>query len=266
MTRTMAPAPWLPLLVRLTEEYPRWAVWKNAESALAGTGDVDAVAPSSDWKGIAAEFRRWARERRRGPVIECRHIAGGMNLVAVPPDGDLLLEMGVKWRKVWRGATLFTLDQLEDLLDMDDRGFRRLRPGAEGLFKLLLNGLRWSGGPDARGLEAKGVGNLLRADPDGARAAARLLGRAGRPAERLARGVAEGEWDRGAALAVQGWTVARAIGEPRVAARRALFRLAGRRSCAVVATLLGARRRIPADRAAWLARVAENHVVWDAEP
>lgn len=261
---TSAAPPWLPLLRRLTEALPRWAVWKNADSALSGTGDVDAVAPPGDRDRIAAEFRDWAAGHGLGPVVVCTHIRGGVNLVAVPPGRTHLLEMGVKSRKIWRGATLFTHPDLEPLTGIEPRGFRALRPGAEGLFKLLLNGLRWDGAPDEAALAVKGVRALLAADPDGVRRAARLLGRAAAPAGELAEAAAAGGWDRRAALAVQGWTLARALTEPGVALSRARFRLSGRRPCPVVATLLGDRRRIPADREAWLARVAESHTVWPA--
>ena len=43
---------WLPLLRRFTELSPRWVVWKNADAALAGVGDIDAAAPESDWPAL----------------------------------------------------------------------------------------------------------------------------------------------------------------------------------------------------------------------
>ena len=50
---------WLPLLQRLTALSPSALVWKNASSALRGHGDLDLIAPSSDWNAIEVEFRRW---------------------------------------------------------------------------------------------------------------------------------------------------------------------------------------------------------------
>jgi hypothetical protein len=257
---------WLPLLQRLTEVSPSWVVWKNVDAALAGSGDIDAAAPETDWPLMEREFRRWAVEHELGPVIVCRHIPGGLNLVAVPPGMPTLLELGVKARRIWRGATLFVLEDLKPLMVLDPRGFRRLRPGAEGLFKLLLNGTRWDGAPNRDSLRAKRVGELLRDDPEGARLAAHLLGPARAAVLRAAHRAATGDWDRGALLVVEGWTLLRALGSPGVVVKRARFRLRTRTSCPVIATLLHDHRRIPDDREAWLRRVAASHPVYGGEP
>lgn len=252
---------WLPLLQRLTAVTPRWLVWKNAESAFSGTGDIDAAASSADWPAIEQTFRDWARQRGIGPVVTCRHIPGGLNLIAVPQGSATFLEMGVKARRIWRGSTLFVLGDILPMAVVDDRGFRRLRPGAEGFFKLLLNGTRWDGGENEAGMDAKHVRELLRADPDGWRQAARQLGPAHRAAIVGARKAAAGDWDRRAMLAVQGWALLRGLAEPGVLLARLRFRLRGRSACPVVAAILGEGRRIPADREAWLRQLAANHVI-----
>lgn len=82
---------WLPLLRRLTEAYPGWALLKNADSALLGTGDVDSLAAVRDWRGIAGEFGAWAREQGLGPVLACQHVGHGPNLVTLDPGRPLLL-------------------------------------------------------------------------------------------------------------------------------------------------------------------------------
>ena len=252
---------WLPLLQRLTGASAAWVVWKNVESALTGIGDIDAAAPDGDWPVIERVFREWAAERDLGPVIVCRHIPGGLNLLAVPPHMSTLLEMGVKARRVWRGSTLFVLDDLLPLMELDARGFRRIRPGAEGLFKLLLNGVRWDGRPDQEALKSKNVAALLRADPEGVRQAAALLGPAAAAAVAGARQVAAGGWNRPAMLLVQSWALARGLREPSVMVRRARFRLRAADLCPVVHAILRDQRRIPADRAGWLDRVAADHVI-----
>jgi hypothetical protein len=257
---------WLPLLRRLTESTDTWLVWKNVESAFEGIGDVDAAATRSDWPVIETEFRRWAAERGVGPVVVCRHIPGGLNLIAVPEGWATFLEMGVKAQRVWRGATLFELEDLLPMAVFDERGFRRLRPGAEGLFKLLLNGTRRDGGANESGLRGKRVRELLAADPEGVREAAALLGAARRPALRGARRAAAGGWDRAAMLAVEGWAFLEAVRVPRVSLARVRFRLRGRATCLVVEAILGEGRRIPADRNAWLRSLARNHAVFVDQP
>ncbi|HEX6536608.1 MAG TPA: hypothetical protein VF041_18625 [Gemmatimonadaceae bacterium] len=252
---------WLPLLQSLTAASPFWVVWKNVDSAFGGIGDIDAAAPERDWPLIEREFRQWAEERDLGPVIVCHHIPGGLNLIAVPSTMSTLLEVGVKARRIWRGATLFVLDDLKPLMMLDPRGFRRIRPGAEGVFKLLLNGARWTGAPNPAELRRKHVAELLRQDPDGVRMAARLFRPAERAVVRAAERAAEGEWDRGAILVIQTLALARALRTPTVAAKRARFRLRAKATCPVVSTLLRDHRRIPEDRDAWLRRVAVSHPV-----
>lgn len=253
---------WLPLLRRLTDDIPMWCVWKNAESAFTGTGDIDAAAPDETWPTIETRFTEWARERDLGPVVVCRHIPGGLNLVAVPDDASTLLEVGTKARRVWRGGTLFVLDDLVPLFVTDPRGFRTVRPGAEGLFKLALNGLRWDGTANEEGLRVKRVRELLAADPEGVEQAARIVfGRGADAAITGARAAAAGGWDRRAMLAVQNRGLAQALSEPQVLARRVRFRLSGRQRCPVVHVLLEHGRVIPDDRRAWLREVAVDHEV-----
>jgi hypothetical protein len=252
---------WLPLLRRLTAISPSWVVWKNVDSALHGIGDIDAAAAPADWPLIEREFIAWAASAGAGPVVTCPHIPGGLNLVAAPQGMTTLLEMGVKARKIWRGATLFALEDLAPMVEIDPRGFRRLRPGAEGLFKFVLNGTRWSGRPDWNGIREKHVVELLRRDPEGAELALRLLGPGAPALRRAIAAAARGGWDRHAVLALQGCALARGLWSPTMLARRVRFRLTAQRRCPVVASLLGDHRRIPADRERWLQQVAATHVV-----
>lgn len=254
---------WLPLLRRLTDVSARWLVWKNVDSALTGTGDIDAAAPDEDWPVIEEAFTEWALERGVGPVVVCRHIPGGLNLIAVNPEQATFLEVGVKARRIWRGATLFVLDDLLPMAELDARGFRRLRAGAEGFFKLLLNGTRRDGRPDRAALAAKNVRDQLVADPAGVREAARLFGVARGAAEQAAMAAARGDWDRPAILAVQGWALLRAARQPGVLLARLRFRLRTRHTCPVVRAILFGGRRIPGDRDAWLREVRASHAVHD---
>jgi hypothetical protein len=251
---------WLPLLRRLSERVPEWVVWKNVDSAFYGGGDIDAAAPESAWPTIQNEFVTWAQELGLTPVIVCKHIPGGLNLIAVPPGFATLLEVGVKEKKIWRGTSLFRVCDLLPLIVSDPLGFRRIRPGAEGVLKLLLNATRWNGLPDIHAIAQKHVRELLREDPEGARLCSRVLFSPVRGSlDRACDAVAEEKWDRGALMAVQTWALSRNFFHPMIAARRLWFRATAIKSCAVVSTLLRDYRRVPDDRAAWLQRVAANH-------
>src|SRR5919202_1251220 len=111
-------SPWLPLLRRLSEVSSDWLVWKNVDSALSGIGDVDSAAASSQWSSIEEEFLAWAEREKLGPAAVCRHIPGGVNLVAFPVGASSFLEMSVKERRIFRGSTLFVVQDLKDLAEM----------------------------------------------------------------------------------------------------------------------------------------------------
>lgn len=254
-------SPWLPLLRRLSVISDQWLVWKNVDSALSGIGDVDSAAPSGEWSWIQSEFLAWASRERLGPAAICRHIPGGLNLVAFPLGADAFLEMSVKERRIFRGSTLFVIDDLRGLSEMDERGFRRLRPGAEGLFKLVLNGTKWGGRPNWEGLAQKNIATLLARDPEGVVMAAHLFGPVKDQAIKGARAAAESRWEQGAMSLVDAWFVVKGLRHPLILARRARFRVKTKSSCPIVKAILGTRRKIPADRDAWLAKVAETHAV-----
>ncbi|MFN2490196.1 MAG: hypothetical protein ABR529_10765 [Actinomycetota bacterium] len=251
---------WLPLLAHLTERFPRWGLWKNADRALAGHGDFDSTAPLEDWDAILAEFHAWAAGRGYGPVAACSHVAGVLFLIALDEKASTFLELDVNARKYFRGWTLFRPENLAPLMEIDERGFRRVRPGAEGVILLTQNGLRWGGRPDPAGLARKRVAELLRADPEGVRAAARLFGPTSGALVAAAEGVAAGGWNRRAMLTVEAWAVLRALAAPHILATRLSAKRVKKR-CPVLRAIFADGRRTPRDVGAWLSAVAEEHPV-----
>jgi hypothetical protein len=252
---------WLPFLRRLTEVFPRWAVWKNVESALSGHGDVDSFAPVRDWPAVEALWLEWVESQGLRPAIVCRHVPQGPHFVALD-DSPWLIQFDVKVRGTFRGSTLIDVDDLIALAEIDARGFRRIRPGAEGVLKLLYNGMRLGGLPDAEGLAAKRVVQLLRADPEGAEeAASRLLGPVQSAVNRAVRAVIAGRWDRRSLVVVEAWSALRSLGEPHVAASRLFFGLVLKKRCPVLRVIRRDDRRVPVDRERWLAEVRRTHRV-----
>jgi hypothetical protein len=258
---------WLPLLRQLTEVSSEWVVWKNVDSALDAGGDIDSAAPARDWPKLREAFLHWAARFDLWPAAICDHIPGGLNLVAAPVGSPLLLELSIKQSKAWRGSTLFVLDDLLPLTEWDERGFRRLRPGAEGILKLLLNGTQWGGRPNRSGLEAKRVRAELVADLEGVRQCAQLFGAAAGSAEAAAAALTEGGWDRGAVARLELHALLGAIRQPAQTAKRIRFRLFGARTCPVIEALADD-RRIPPDRAGWLQAVERTHptTFWPVGP
>lgn len=252
---------WLPLLRELTDTYPGWAVWKNVSSAFAGTGDVDSFAPPSDWDAIEHTFSRWAARQGLGPMIVCRHIPQGPHFIALQEGSPYLVQLDVKVRGTFRGSTLIDAWQLSDFSEIDDLGFRRVRPGVEGVIKLLMNGTRKGGAPNHNGLRVKNVRDLLATDPEGVEAASVLLGPAAGALRRGAAAVLADGWDHRAMRTVDAWCLARSVAEPGVAASRVWFLKYRAPRCPVVALIRDHDRRVPDDRSAWLAEVARDHEV-----
>jgi hypothetical protein len=254
-----SPVPWLPLLRQLNESFPRWGIWKNVESALAEEGgDIDAAAPQDDWSAIDGIHTKWALSNGASMVTQCLHVPGVVLMAAAYPGRPTLSELDICSESFIRGKILFRADDLMPLMIDDPRGFRRLRPGAEGLFVFLLNGVAWGGRPNHDVIERKKIIGLLNSDPEGVRSAAALLGRSSVHAIRAADAVCEGQWDRRSLLKVEKNHLLEAMLAPEDLWRRLWFRISAFRSCPLLKVLLSG-RRIPDDLEGWLMEVGKGH-------
>ncbi len=257
-------AQWMDLLGHIASIESPAVVWKNVEAGVSGEGDVDVMAPRSSWEEIERSFRRWATDHDLGAVAVCRHIPGTMYLIAVDPLERVFLQLDVKDRATFRGATVFQPAVLEDVSEADAGGFRRLRPGAEGLFKLVINGISSGGRPDPKNLAKERVAELLSGDEEGYRRAAALLGSVGKAAGKGAAAVAAGGWDRSAMARVEAYYLAKAATEPQVAFSRLVAKRA-KKTCPIIKQSLRAGRRVPEDVGGWVDLVAETHAVYKDE-
>jgi hypothetical protein len=251
---------WLLLLWRLTRRLPLWGLWKNADAALSGSGDVDTTAPKSDWDAIIEEVVAWARESQLGPVTACSHVRGVLFIMVLDQENRAFLELDVNDRKYFRGWTMFRPADLAPFMEIDERGFRRVRRGMEGVILLVQNGLRWDGRPNPAGMRKRRIADVLAGDPEGVRNAAVLFG-AARPALVAgAEAAAAGRWNRGAMLLVEGWAMLHALVAPRILIGRLWSRPIKRR-CPLLRTIFLDDRRFPDDVHDWLQRVARGHPV-----
>lgn len=251
---------WLSLLRPLTESFPRWAVWKNVTSAFAGTGDVDSFAPPEDWPAIEQTFIRWVAQRPElGPVLICRHIPQGPHFITAEEGSPYLVQLDVKERGTFRGSTLIDAWSLPPRSEIDGLGFRRVRPGVEGVIKLCMNGTRRGGTPDLEALRSKNVAALLASDPEGVLAGAELLGAAERPLIVGATAFLEGGWDRRAMLTVETWARLRAVAELPTAYSRWHFIKFVVPRCPLVSLIRDRNRRVDGDAAGWLRSISEGH-------
>ncbi len=248
---------WLPLLRRLTEVSESWAVWKNADRALVGQGDVDSIAPAGEHELLAREFSDWASTEGYGWVVRCSHPGGILILVAV--DESRWAQLDLVFETPFRGSSLFSVDQLRPLMIMDQRGFRRIRDGAEGFFLFLYKGMRRGGRPDWASLDKYHVIEKMITDWPSAEAAASLLGGAGDLLLRAARSAASGRWARGLVIEAEALTVMKSIASPSAVAKRAVIRGWYLPRCVVVRAVRNGRQPEPFDR--WLREANRQHSV-----
>jgi hypothetical protein len=270
MSRTLAPAlprpadpgaraaSLLPLFQRLTALSPSSIAWKNADPALAGVGDVDWVAPSETWEAIVSEVRAWATHVGLGPVVVCRHVPDGMFVVALDAEREFF-QLDVRSRATYRGATVFRAHDLVPMAEMDPRGFRTLRPGAEGLLKLVLKGVDRASRPRPQNLRKECVLELMGRDAAGVRQAAALFGPVRGALIAAAESYLAGRWNRPAVVAVELACRLKALRAPSVAVARARFRVLSMRRCPVIRASIAGHRHPPAEYAEWLRRVAASH-------
>lgn len=252
---------WLPLLRELTGADPHWGVWKNADAAMRGDGDIDSAARVADFGVVRDVFAAWAQQQELGPVVVCRHIPRVMFLAALDPDRPTFYELDVLGRKYFRGAPFFVAEQLVPMMELDVRGFRRVRPGVEGVILLVQNGAHRGGAEDAAGLDRRGVRTLLARDPEGVRQAATLFGSAAPALVDLADAVVDGGWDRRAMQRLELHAMAKAVAAPAVPAGRLRLRLWTKRHCPLLRSVFFADRALPDDRQGWLDEVARTHLV-----
>jgi hypothetical protein len=256
--------PWLPLLRQLSDAFPRWGVWKNIESALTNEGgDIDSAAPQEHWSAISDIHTGWAFSSGASVVTECLHVPGVVLMAAAHPGRPTLSELDVCSHSYIRGKVLFRAEDIVPLMISDPRGFRRLRPGAEGLFVFLLNAVAWGGRPRPDLVKLKQIVGLLDEDPAGVQSAAKLLGPAAPNAIRAANAATEGRWDRRSLLKVERDNVLRALLAPRHLRKRLSFRMGPYRRCPLLRILLSG-RRVPEDLESWLMAVGKTHRLWRA--
>jgi len=163
---------WDALAAEATAAAPSFVVWKEG-------GDLDALAAERDRAAIASVVDRWAADEGCTAVVRCTHVPGRLVLVAVA--GDALLQVDLVTFRPAGVGSWFDADSVASAAHVDERGVRRLAPGARALLRALDD----PGDAEARELlddEARALAHRL-ARPLALRAArgssaARLLGAA----------------------------------------------------------------------------------------
>jgi len=255
------PALWTPLLQELSDASADQGVWKNIEAGLSGRGDVDFVAPRSEWECVRTRVQSWAGESGLGPVIACSHIPDAEFFFVVDRSERDFLQLDVRDRITFRGSTVFQAHDVVHLMTMDRRGFRSLRAGAEGLVKLIVSGIAPGGRPKPKTLRRENVLELLASDSEGLReTASSVFGRVESAVLAGAEAVLGGGWNRRAMATVEAFYTLKGVTEPATVVGRLRARRA-KKNCLVMRTSLERGRRIGNDVDGWLDEVARTHIV-----
>jgi hypothetical protein len=251
---------WRPFLVDLTESCEEIAVTGRVEEAFDGTGDVDLVAPLSQVERIWADFTAWARKNQLDAAVRCNHRPGVTILVAVTRDDPRLYELEIFHERYFRGFPLFSAQTLLRATEVDERGWRRLRPGTAAIFKLVPNAITWDGRLKAVGIKRARLLADIAGDVESARSAARTTTWIAPAWHNLIDSLADGEWSRRAALRLELSAIATAAASPVRLARRAGSRVSKNR-CAVHSAVGRSARRLEESLGSWLEVVARTHPV-----
>jgi hypothetical protein len=171
-----------------------------------------------------------------------------------------VIELQLCEQAFFRGSVLFTARDLAPLMEMDERGFRRLRPGSEGLFLLFYNSMKRGGRPLLDGDKAVRSLDLMRRDREGVEQASRLFGPVRSHALRLARAATDGRWDRASAIRVELWAAARGPLNPLLLAARLKLRARNLGNCPLL-PVLSRGRRLRGNVDELLLRIARTHDV-----
>lgn len=250
----------LSLVHELTRLVPQWCAWKGIDRALEGQGDIDSAAPQNTWAEVTRLFAAWAVQKNYGQVVVCDHFPGVRFLITDVSSDRPFMELDICDVQLFRGAALFTARQLAPLHRMDERGFRRLLPGAEATLVLLLKHCRLlnrAGKPsrELRSMMQDEVGLLL---------TARTLDIPAQPLQRLAHDVIQGRWSRYDALLLQVSQLKKIPSNYRLTGERVLLRLRGISQCSVMQSVLR-EDRIVRDPNAWWSVTRQEHVVLTSE-
>ena len=258
-------APWASLLRQLDAMAPAIGVWKNADEALDGYGDVDYFAPTGLWPEIADAFRSWSETHGYEYLPPCPHKPWTMYLLAVDRERGRLMQLDVRDRLTLAGAEIIDANGLGRLLEATPDGFKTLRRGAQATVKLLTKCIDGQGRLDRGCLDDESVTSGIHADPVGALEAVQRL-RHGRPAvNRLVASIAAGRPDPAEARSLLRRLRAASLLRPGTLAAIAAHRLR-KRTCPTLKWILSEGQRLPERPDDWIGEVREAHGDGDPWP
>jgi thymidylate kinase len=251
-------SPWAALLAELDSVAPQIGVWKNADDALRGRGDVDYSAPRECWPEIHAVFRIWADTYGFESVPPCLHRPGAMYLVALDRSNGRLMQLDVRERLTSGGSDVIDAKRLGGLLVYEGRPFKTLPTGAEAALKLLLTCIDRRGRIREDCWADESVATGIATDFPGALGATSRIRNGRRAASRLVESIRSGSPDHGAARAFRRDSRLAALREPGRFPEHALYRVQ-RRQCPLLRWVLSHGQQLPPDPDGWIGEARRAH-------
>lgn len=136
------------ILTNLTSEFDTLVFWKHLDRGLAGSGDIDSIAPADVAPQVCERFSELATETWPDVelVFRCRH-APGVHPVFIVRQKDFpsLIQFDVSFRPSRMGLPWLNPNSLAEFSMLNDRGIRVLYPGALAIVLAFLYGIQRSG-------------------------------------------------------------------------------------------------------------------------
>jgi len=195
----------LTFLRDISRENQRMVVWKHLDRSLQGLGDIDVAAPAADLDNITASSLVSAGSALKAShAVICDHLPSvRLHFYVQPERSPELFEFDVITQPSRMTSRWASPTKLVGLSVVDPTGIRRLRPGAEALTLLVMQGMTSAGADKLKAHDRECVLSGLAVDLDGAIEACRVLAPplARRQLASFVERLAHGEWDASMALA-----------------------------------------------------------------
>lgn len=157
------------ILKNLTSEFDTLVFWKHLDRGLAGSGDIDSIAPPEVALQVCERFSQLAAET--WPDVElifrCRHAPGVYPVFIVRKnDFPSLVQFDVSFRPSRMGLPWLNPNSLAEFSMLSDHGIRVLYPGALAIVLAFLYGIQRSGRTKMKTHDLSDIRHGLRHDPE----------------------------------------------------------------------------------------------------
>lgn len=246
MTNNDAAWNWAPILEDLSNAVGDWTIFKHLESALTGDGDIDSAVPRSSWDHATEALRNsLASASSATHVLWCEHVPEvRLCFILDPKQLPIVREVDFAASCSFFGATWGWAEAMVPLSTVGGAGYRQLGAGAQSIVEVTLYGIDRLGRSKLDETRARRIRSGMRADLRGAETATTQLlpTKLSSAALDLAQSVADGGWDRRAAVYMLQSALMISLRKPSPALARLRFK--ARDHCSLFQLAISGRRTV----------------------